>query len=114
LWVVRAGVATPRQLQDGTARHLSLPWLFGFSVQHEAGRTIEQLASAGQFRNAQISVTTVERLVAAAAAIGYDVRVVPSPGRGFHCTIEAPYPLPDDLAIALSETFEQLPNPARF
>jgi hypothetical protein len=113
-WVVRAGLATPRQLQAGVAEHRRRPGLFGFSVQHSPGLTVEQLAAAGQFPHGQISVTTVERLIAAGIAVGYDVRVVGSPGVGFHHTVVVPYPLPDELATALSLTFLPRQNPARF
>jgi hypothetical protein len=113
-WVVRAGLATPSQLQAGVAEHRRRPGLYGFSVQHSPGLTVEQLAAAGQFKHGQISVATVERLVAAGIAVGYDVRVVASPGNGFHHTVVAPYPLPDDLATVLSQAFVPRPNPARF
>ncbi len=112
-WVVRGGLATPRQLQAGSDEHRGVPGLFGFSVQHRPGMTIEQLAAAGQFPHAQISVTTVEDLVAAAATAGYTAAVVPSPGKGWHCTVQVPDPLPDELALALSRAFVARPNPAR-
>jgi hypothetical protein len=112
-WVVRAGVVTPEQLKNGVGGHALMPGLHGFSVQSELGRTIFQLGEAGHFPNAQISVSTVEALVAAGQAMAYSVRVVKSPGRGFHCTVEVPEPLPDTLAEALSHEFTQLPNPAR-
>jgi hypothetical protein len=72
-WIVRAGVATPLQLQSGTDYHLAMPDLAGFSVQDQPGCTVEQLASAGRFPPPQISVTTMERLVAAGRAAGYDL-----------------------------------------
>ncbi len=113
-WVVRAGVVTPQSLQRGSASHLAVPGLYGFSVQHQPGKTINALAAAGQFPNAQISVTTVEMIEVAATLLGYfSVGVVPSPGRGYHHTVEVPNPLPDDLAQALSLVFVQMPNPAR-
>ena len=111
-WVVRAGVVTAAGLQSRSSDHVGTPGLHGFSVQHEPGKTIYELAEAGQFPNAQVSVTTVEELIAAAASAGYTVRVVKSSGRGYHRTVEVPKPLPDDLAQALSTTFSQLPNPA--
>jgi RHS repeat-associated protein len=105
-YVVRGGVTTPKQLQAGTAEHRGVPGLTGFSVQSAPGMTIEQLAAAGQFPNSQISVTTVSQL----DAIG--VRVVPSPGRGFHNTAVVPLPLPDKLAAEISAVFRQQRNPA--
>jgi hypothetical protein len=116
-WVVRGGVATPRQLQAGTARHRGVPGspgLFGFSVQYQPSKTIQELAAAGRLRNAHISVTTAEELVAAGLSLGYAVSIVASPGTGYHHTVQVPFPLPLDLAVALSAVFTQRPNPARF
>jgi len=116
-WVVRGGVVTPSQLQAGTAKHLGVPdplSLFGFSVQYQPGKTTKELAAAGRFRNAQISVTTEEELVAAGLAAGYPISIVKSPGAGYHHTVQLPFPLLLDLAVALSAVFTQMPNPARF
>jgi hypothetical protein len=112
-WVVRGGLASPENLQDGTSEHALVSGLYGFSVQYSPGKTIQELAAAGRFRNAQISVTTVEQLVAAAGGAGYKIAVVSSPGIGYHATVEVPDPLPDDLALALSNAFRRMPNPAR-
>jgi len=121
-WVVRAGVVTAQQLQRGTDFHGSVPGLHGFSVQREPGKTVVELAAAGQFPNAQISVTTVESLIGAAVAAGYAVTVVKSPGRGYHQTVVVPvHPMvhapdermPPNLAEALSRVFTATPNPAR-
>lgn len=113
IWVVRGGLATPEQLQDGVGNHRSVPHLSGFSVQSQPGATIQQLAEAGRFANAHISFSTVERLRQAAQAAGYEVRVVKSPGYGLHATVEVPNPLPQKLAEALSLVFTHIPNPAR-
>src|SRR5262244_1496831 len=116
-WVVRGGVATPSQLQAGTARHRGAPdapGLYGFSVHYQPGKTVHELAAAGRFRNAQISVTTDAALVAAGVAAGYAISIVKSPGAGYHYTGQVPFPLPLDLAVALSAVFRQRPNPARF
>ena len=115
-WVVRGGVATPRQLQAGTARHRGVPdppGLYGFSVQYHPGKTIQELAAAGRFRNAQISVTTAEVLIAAGAVVGYTVGIIQSPGAGYHHTVQVPCPFSWDVAVALSAVFTQMPNPAR-
>ncbi len=107
-WVVRGGVATPRQLQTGTAKHLGVPdppGLFGFSIQYQPEKAIQELAAAGKFRNAQISVATQEELIAAGLSAGYAVRIVKSPGAGYHHTVQVPFPLPSDLAAALSTVF---------
>ena len=114
---MRGGIATPKQLQAGAGKHLGMPdppGLFGFSVQYQPGRTIAELAAAGRFRNAQISVTTEEQLIAASTQAGYAIRIVKSPGTGYHHTLQVPFPLPLDLAIALSGVFTQMPNPARW
>ena len=103
----------PEQLQRGTTEHYAVPDLYGFSVQYRPGRSIAELARGGNIRNNQISVATAVRLVAAAADAGDAIRVVPSPGRGFHATVAVPsLLLPADLALALSRAFTQLPNPA--
>jgi hypothetical protein len=116
-WVVRGGIVTPSQLQAGTARHRGVPeppGLYGFSVQYQLGKTIRELAAAGRFRNAHISVTTDVVLIAAGVAAGYAVSIVKSPGAGYHHTVQVPFPLPLDLAVALSAVFTQQLNPARF
>lgn len=116
-WVVRGGMATPSQIQAGTARHRGVPdppGLYGFSVQYQPGKTIKELAVAGKFRNAQISITTDAALVAAGVSAGYPVHIVQSPGVGYHHTVQVPFPLPLDLAEVLSAVFTQMPNPARF
>jgi len=105
-FVVRGGITSPKQLQSGVDEHRSVPGLTGFSVQSAPGTTIAELAAAGRFPNAQISVTTVRAL----RSIG--VVVVPSPGRGYHNTAVTPKPLSDAQAKAISAVFKQLPNPA--
>ena len=115
-WVVRGGITTPSQLQAGTGRHLGVadpPGLYGFSVQYQPGKTIAELATAGRFRNTQISITTAEELIAAGGAARYAITIVKSPGTGYHHTVQTPYSLPADLAAALSAVFRQSPNPAR-
>ena len=116
-WVVRSGIATLSQLQAGTGKHLGVPdppGLFGFSVQYHPGKTIQELAAAGRFRNVQISVTIDKELIAAGISAGYSVSIVKSPGAGYHHTVQVPFPLPTDLAVAFSAVFKQMPNPARF
>ena len=116
-WVVRGGMATPNQLQAGTAKHRGVPdppGLCGFSVQYQPGKSIQDLAVAGKFSNAHIRVTTDAALVAAGVSAGYPVNIVKSPGVGYHHTVQAPFPLPLVLASALSAVFTQMPNPARF
>jgi RHS repeat-associated protein len=113
-YVVRGGVATPDQLTTGAKAHRLVPGLTGFSVQSEPGKSIVELAAAGQFRNKQISVSTVAAIVAVGRTLGYNVLVVKSPGAGYHRTVTTPVPLPPRLAIGLSAAFVQMPNPSPF
>ena len=119
-WVVRGGVALPKQLIDGYGVHLGVHApLYGFSVQYQPGRTIDELAQAGQFRNSQISYAADDALQAAIQSVGYTMRLVQSPGRGFHHTFAVIYnnsgimeqQLPQAVATALSHVFRQMPNP---
>jgi len=105
--VVRAGVATPNSLIAGSAEHLAVPGLYGFSVQSAPGLSVEDLAQAGAFPNRQISVTTTAELA------GVGVAVVPSLGAGYHATAQVPNPLPADLALSISGVFRQQDNPFR-
>ena len=112
-WVVRGGMATPSQIQAGTARHRGVPdppGLYGFSVQYQPGKTIKELAVAGKFRNAQISVTTDAALVVAGVS-GYPVHIAKSRGRLSPYSTGA-FHLPLDLAEVLSAVFTQMPHPA--
>lgn len=105
--VVRAGMARPDNLIAGTTAHRLLPGLTGFSVQSAPGVSIDELARGGQFRNLQISVTTVSTL----QRHGFEV-VFPTPGRGaYHATVRAPDPLLPATALLLSGLFVQCPNP---
>lgn len=40
-WVVRAGIATPKRLQEGYVAHTAVPGLYGFSVQYHAGLSVD-------------------------------------------------------------------------
>jgi hypothetical protein len=105
--VVRAGLARPANLIAGTTMHRMFPELTGFSVQSAPGISIEELARGGQFRNRQISVTTVGTL----RRHGFET-AFPTPGRGaYHATVRVPDPLPPDIAALLSSLFVQCPNP---
>jgi hypothetical protein len=90
---------------------LVVPGLFGFSVQYQPGKSIEALAAAARFPNTQISVSTDELIIAAGRKAEYDLRLVKSPGRGFHHTVEVPFPLPSELTEALSPAFTAMSNP---
>jgi RHS repeat-associated protein len=106
-YVVRGGIATPDLLITRSAEHTSVPGLYGFSVQSAPGVSVNDLARAGAFPNAMISVTTTAELA------GLGVAVIPSPGAGYHATVQVPNPLPPDLAAEISGVFEQQPNPFR-
>jgi hypothetical protein len=119
-WVVRGGIASPPQLVNGYGRHAALVTpLYGFSVQYQPGKTIEELALAGQFRNRQISYADDDALQAAVQSVGYTMQLVKSPGRGFHHTFAViytqdgtmPLSLPLVVAQALSQAFRFMPNP---
>jgi RHS repeat-associated protein len=116
-WVVRGGTAAPDNLQKGYGPHDQVPGLYGFSVQYQPGKTLDQLAQAGQFKNKQISYQTDLILIGAAVALGYGALLVPSPGPGYHADFEVLQngvvlqQLPTDLADALSAAFIRKPNP---
>lgn len=118
-WVVRGGLATAQSLMAGYKEHAARPGLFGFSVQYAPGKSIVELAFAGRIRNGQISYASDSDLLAALQTIGYSMRLVNSPGHGFHHTFAVLYDgrntmlttLPQDVADVLSHTFRQQPNP---
>lgn len=121
-WVVRAGEAQVSSLIKGYARHRGVSGaLYGFSVQYAPGlgKTVEELAQAGQFPNGQISYALDGDLAAALAPLGYQIRLVASPGQGSHHTFAVLLDatgvmfqkLPQDAAIALSQTFRRRTNP---
>jgi len=120
-WVVRGGISLPTDLQKGYREHVQVQNLFGFSVQYHPGATIDELAIAGRFPHLSISYAVDTELVVAVSAIGYDVKLIASPGKGFHSTLMAlmtatgviVHILPDDLAVELSAHFKRMPNPAR-
>ena len=97
-----------------------MPQLFGFSVQYAPGKTVEELARAGKLPNLSISYAEDTALEAALAPLGYSMRLVRSPGRGYHHTFTVLYDavgtmlktLPQDAAEAISQTFRRIPNPA--
>jgi len=118
-FVVRGGIATALRLQQGYKEHLRVQGLYGCSVQYRPGRSILQLANAGQFPHPVISYATDECIIQAAQRLGYTMAFVSSPGGGFHNTLTAAFSangatvmaLPDDLAAALSDCFQQDHNP---
>lgn len=120
-WVVRAGEAKAVDLAKGYREHLAVPGLYGFSVQYHAGLSWQDLARIGQYPNAQVSIAEEHVLKMALQSLGYDLRLVPSPGAGYHHTFVVLYDatgamltqLPSSVAQKLHETFTQVPNPHR-
>ncbi len=122
-WVVRAGEAKPQALISGYVRHRGVQSLFGISVQYSPARTIDELAQAGNFPNAQISFADETVLQAAISLLGSHFILVPSPGTGFHNTLAVIYDANGNMlqslqnhpqvAVALSLAFQRMPNPHR-
>ena len=103
-WVVRAGEAKAIDLVKGYAEHRLVSGLFGFSVQYHPGASWQELAQAGQFPNAQVSIAYDDDLSAALQSLGYSMRLVPSPGTGYHHTFVVLYD-------ASGTMLTQLPDP---
>jgi hypothetical protein len=80
-WVVRAGIAFWRDLQRAYRRNGRIS---GFSVQYAPGLSWQELAKAGQFPHAKVGYADRDALVAAVAPLGYELRLIPTPGRGYH------------------------------
>lgn len=90
-WVVRAGEAKAFDLVTGYGPHRVVVGLYGFSVQYHVGKTVEELAQAGQFPNALISYQDEAVLAQTLQLLGYSFRLVPSPGKGYHHTFVVIY-----------------------
>ena len=104
-YVVRAGVATAKQLAAGTDDTRNG---YGFSVQTYPGISVDELARGGYFKNKQISVTKLQLLE---AIPGVEVNW-PTPGRGdYHGTVNVTNPPPPGLFDAISAIFRQRTNP---
>lgn len=120
-WVVRGGEAKATDLVSGYGLHSSVPGLYGFSVQYQPGKSVDELANAGRFPNRQISYEDEAVLDQAIRPLGYHLQIVPSPGTGYHHTFVVVYNannimeqrLPDDVAGALEAALKQIPNPHR-
>ena len=121
-WVVRAGEAKAQDLIAGYVPHLSVPGLFGFSVQAAPGLGVDELALSGHFPHATISYEDDVILAAALATIGYRLELVASPGIGHHHTFCVLYDttgtrqhhLPPAAAQVLAQTFQRKKNPHPF
>ncbi len=120
-WVVRAGESKPRDLQAKYLEHTQAPSVWGFSVQYDQAASVDDVARAGAFPNGQISYQQEQVLATALLALGYRMRLVRTPGRGYHHTFMVLYDasgvmlhtLPLDAATALHQTFFHIPNPHR-
>jgi hypothetical protein len=101
--VVRCGlppfVASP--LHRGCRRHPA--GFFGFSVQAEAGLTVEQLALACP--NKSVGFTTVAKI----RIMGYEV--VRTVGESHHATVVVPEDWSAEAAEELARIFEPAANP---
>ena len=98
---MRAGIATPAQLQAGTRFSVNG---FGFSIQTAPGISVDELARGDQFPNRQISITTVQELRGAGVAVNF-----PTPGAGArHSTIIVPRP--PRIFEKIASLFTQRPN----
>lgn len=120
-WVVRAGEAKAQDLINGYGPHLSVAGLYGFSVQYAPGHDVDALALSGRFPNAMISYEDETVLASAVAVVGYQMRLIPSPGTGHHHTFCVLYDatgdlqttLPPIVAEALARAFQRMQNPHR-
>ena len=103
-FVVRGGVATARHLRAGTRMSING---HGFSVQTAPGLSPADLARGGRYPNRQISVATVNQLIAAGVSVRW-----PTPGAGAcHGTVLVPEHASDDLFDLLAALFTPQTNP---
>lgn len=117
-WVVRGGLATADRLMAGYGPHTGVPGLFGFSVQYQPGKSVDEIAQTRRFPNGQLSIAYDTELQAALAPLGYSMRIIRSPGRGYHHTLAVLYDangqmlhaLPRSAADALAGVFRQIAN----
>ena len=120
-WVLRAGEAKAVDLIKGYTEHRAVQGLDGFSVQYAPGIAWQELARAGRLPNGQVSIADADDLRRALQTLGYDMRLVSSPGTGYHHTFVVLYDatglmltqLPLPVAEKLHETFQHVANPHR-
>ena len=116
-YVVRAGIAEADSLMAGstpiTINGQPLPGVRGFSVQSERGKSIEELAKAGQFRHKRISVTTENTLLAVGRILRFPIKVVKTPdsGPGYHCDVTVPVENDKKFFDKLSKPWDRMANP---
>lgn len=87
--VVRGGTATADLLQRGYGQHRGVAHGYGLAVQYAPGqgKTLRDLANAGQLRNTQISYATPEELLICVQPLGYAIQLIRTPGLGHHHTL---------------------------
>ncbi len=107
-WVVRAGAASADYLIRGYTEHAKAHGVYGFSVQCASGKTVAELAAAGQFPNRQVSYATVGALKIAVQTLGYRMRLIRTPGVGFHHTLTVLYDASGVMLRALPTTQQSL------
>ena len=122
-WVVRGGIAVPKYLSAGYAEHKKAPGVYGFSVQYQPGISIDDLAQAGQFPNAEISYAQKVALEVAVQQFGYTMELRRTPGIGYHHTLIVLYDASRQMihslqqlphvTQAISDAFQQQSNPHR-
>jgi hypothetical protein len=103
-WVVRCGLPPfeSSPLSGACRRHPEGP--FGFSVQSEAGMTVEQLASA--CRNKAVGYATARAI----RKLGYDV--LRTGGESHHATVVVPEDWTEQAAAELTQLFQYARNPS--
>lgn len=79
-WVVRAGLTEPDRLMSGYEEHAGVRGIYGFSVQYAPGKTVDELAQAGQCPNPRISYAYVGELAAALLPLGYGMSLIKTSG----------------------------------
>ena len=122
-WVVRGGIAAPQYLIAGYAEHKKVSGTYGFSVQYQPGISVDDLAKAGQFPNAEISYAQKADLEAAIQYFGYAMELRRTSGIGYHHTFIILYDASRQMihslqqfphvAQAISDTFQHKTNPYR-
>jgi hypothetical protein len=103
--VVRGGIMNAENFMNGVSEIPGRPDAQGLSVQAAVGKTIEELAIAGNIKNARIGVATVGRIRRA----GYEL--VKTGGAGCHWDLLVPRNFSESAAAELAREFRQELNP---
>lgn len=104
---------------DGYVQHKRALSVYGFSVQYNAGSSVDELARAGQFIYTRISYRDEDVLQAAVAPLGYRLEFIQTHGGGYHHTCAVIYDatgtmlqaLPLDAAVVIGNAFQRKRNP---